>query len=80
MNIHRFISYYKKYSDDYVGNFTLPHIPLKELQSIFGIHNKKDLMYEVFKIENYHATFFIKKINIFFDFENYEYFLESEAI
>jgi len=79
--IRRYIGCFYRYGKDetIIEEIDLPDIPLAELQELFSVP-KNNPMYDCWDITPEHVAFFQNKINIEFNFDRYEYFLETSSI
>jgi hypothetical protein len=71
----RIIRLFDKKNECYLGEIKLPDIPLKELQEIFDI-DVNNPMYDSYYIGKEKEFFFKKYVQIEFDFDKSDYFLE----
>lgn len=78
-NINRYISSFSKIDEAHVGTILLPKVELADMQSLFK-ESKSNPMYECYHLTENEADFFRSITNIHFDFEKFDYFLESEEI
>jgi hypothetical protein len=79
--IVRLITCFEKEGDDLVYEIALPQekLHLSELQKLYGIASENP-MYDCYPINSNNSYFFIEMINQKFDFEKYDYYLQSYAV
>ncbi|UGU17919.1 hypothetical protein LS482_08565 [Sinomicrobium kalidii] len=80
--IQRFITYYEKFGDGFIGEKILleEEFSLNELKAIFGNYEKDPLLYEQYKIDKNISSLINDKIDFVFDFDKYDYFLETFSV
>lgn len=72
------IRYFEKSDESYVGEVNCSHINLTQLQKIFGLKSDNP-MYDSFLIEGPQMKILSRHLNINFNSNNYDYFLEFDS-
>ncbi len=77
--IQRCITYYEKNGDEYIADNVIleEDFSLDELKEIFGSFENDLLLYHQYNIDAEIAHKLNNKIEFVFDFEKYDYFLET---
>ncbi|MCX2679368.1 hypothetical protein OOZ15_05380 [Galbibacter sp. EGI 63066] len=80
--IQRCITFYEKKGDTFIGDRILSEeeVSLRELKEIFGYSEKDSLLYEQYDINNEIASMLSDKIDFTFNFDKYDYFLETFSV
>ncbi|SQD76784.1 DUF7683 domain-containing protein [Moritella yayanosii] len=77
IKVTRVVEYFNKENDEYVDKVILADVPLNALQDMFGGRDADDpLMYYVYAIDKTHEVFFSKYVDINFEFDKFDYFLD----
>ena len=83
MEVNRYISFYEKYGDKYIGKFPLNNILLNDLLSLVSIEKYRDdyLLYNCYLLDKamLDKLAFLENQTFDLDFDCYEYFLEATA-
>lgn len=78
--IRRSVSCWEKVGDErLISDIALPEIPLSDLKKAFDVSEDADPMYEDFEITVRQAEFLQRFIDIEFDFDRYDYSLDTRA-
>tara|TARA_Y100000591_G_C21844355_1_gene707739 strand:+ start:343 stop:669 length:327 start_codon:yes stop_codon:yes gene_type:complete len=77
LSFKRFISVYNKFGERPIDQMEIEinKFDIKLVQKIFSIEDDNP-MYDVYKIEKEHASYFKDTYSLKFDFEKFDYFLE----
>ncbi len=74
----RIIRYFDKTTEDFVGEITLPELPLDKLQILFGV-DAKNPMYDSFLITEKEVDFIKNYHDIKFELDRFDYFLDYDS-
>lgn len=77
--VDRVIRWYEKQGDRLVGEMKLGNVSLPELQALFN-QSSDDPMHYCYPVLPSHISYLEQKLNRAIDLEQYDFFLECDAI
>ena len=79
-NLKRYIRWYEKEGDDFIGKCMLSDLDISNLRNLFEVSKNDHLMYYCYPIETKEQLeFFQKRTDAEINLEIYDYFLEIES-
>lgn len=77
--VTRWLRWFERHDDRFVGEKELRGITLEELQAMFGV-DIENPMYDCFKVEAAHVHSLERVIDDRIDLTSFDYFVEADAV